>query len=144
LYSAFPTGLLEELRARYRSFAPMTWAQARQLKSAGVDVGSHSLTHTALGPQSPEAVRHEVFAARELLQARIGDHSLHFSYPYGRLASLSEQTEATLFEAGYNCALTLEQDVVRCDEVNLLQLPRLIVSPLVGRMVFNLWQRFLR
>ncbi|HOA74770.1 MAG TPA: polysaccharide deacetylase family protein [Phycisphaerae bacterium] len=144
LYAAFPTGLLEELRARYRSFAPMTWEQARQLKSAGVDVGSHSLTHTALGPQSPEAIRHEVFAARALLQARIGEHCPHFSYPYGRRASLSQQTEAVLFEAGYNCALTLEPDVVRCDEVNLLQLPRLIVSPLIGRMVFNLWQRFLR
>lgn len=144
LYDAYEPGRLEELRARFRSFAPMTWEQARELKSAGVDVGSHSLTHTALGPQRPEVIRHEIHGARALLQSRIGDHSPHFSYPYGRLASLSRQSEESLTEAGYNCALTLEQDAVRCDEVNLMQLPRLIVSPHVGRMVFGLWQRFLR
>jgi len=144
LYQAYPPGLIADLRARYRSFAPMTWEQARMLGSAGVDVGSHGLTHTALGPQSLDAVRHEVLAARDLLQARIGDHSPHFSYPYGRSASLSTQTEAMLSEAGYNCALTLEQDVVHGEQVHLLRLPRLIVSPLIGRMVLNLWQRFLR
>lgn len=144
LYNAFPTGMIEDLRNRFRSFAPMTWGQARQLQSAGVDVGSHSLTHTALGAQSQQAIEHEVFAARELLQARLGRQSSHFSYPYGRPASLSQQTEATLVAAGYNSALTLEEDLVRCDRVNLMQLPRLIVSPQIGRMVFGLWQRFLR
>lgn len=144
VYTAYPQGRIEELRSRFPSFAPMTWDQARQLKAAGVDVGSHSLTHTALGPQSDEAIHREVFAARALLQERIGDHSVHFSYPYGREASMSEKTEAILRQAGYNCALTLEQDSVRCDEVNPLRLPRLIVSPLVGRMIFSLWQRFLR
>lgn len=144
LYAAIAADRMEELRSRFRSFAPMTWDQARRLQSAGVDVGSHSLTHTALGPQTAETIAKEVFAARELLQSRIGDHSPHFSYPYGRLASLSEETDSALAHAGYNCALTLEQDVVRCDEVNLLRLPRLIVSPHIGRMVFSLWQRFLR
>lgn len=143
-YAAYPAGMIEELRARFPSFAPMTWPQARQLQSAGVDVGSHSLTHTALGPQPVEVVRHEILAARELLQTRLGEHSEHFSYPYGRNASMSEQTEAVLAEAGYTCALTLEQDAVRCNEVNLLRLPRLIISPLVGRTLFSLWQRFIR
>jgi peptidoglycan/xylan/chitin deacetylase (PgdA/CDA1 family) len=144
LYGAYPGGRIEELRARFRSFAPMTWRQAVELQTAGVDVGSHSLTHTALGPQSVDVIRHEVLAARDLLQARLGDHSRHFSYPYGRLASLSEETETVLKEADYNCALTLEQDAVRCEGVNLLRLPRLIVSPQVGRTIFSLWQRFIR
>lgn len=144
LYEAYPADLLVDLRGRFHSFAPMTWPQARQLRSAGVDIGSHGLTHTALAPQPPGTIEYEVRRARELLRMRIGDHGPHFSYPYGRLASLSWQTEAAVAAAGYNCALTLEEDVVRCDQVNLLQLPRLIVSPLVGRTVFNLWQRFLR
>jgi hypothetical protein len=60
------------------------------------------------------------------------------------MASMSDKSETILAQAGYHCALTLEQDAVRCDEVNLMQLPRLIVSPSIGRMVFSLWQRFLR
>ena len=57
---------------------------------------------------------------------------------------MSRESETLLAQAGYHCALTLEQDAVHCDEVNLMQLPRLIVSPRIGRMVFSLWQRFLR
>lgn len=135
---------LESLRARFPSFAPLTWDQARQLKAAGVDVGSHGLSHIALGPQPPEVVRHELTAARALLQQHLGDHSPHFSYPYGRRASFSEETERQLVEMGYHCAVTLEPNAIDCRGQNLMQLPRLIVSPLVGRVLFGLWQRFIR
>jgi peptidoglycan/xylan/chitin deacetylase (PgdA/CDA1 family) len=122
----------------------MTWDQARQLKAAGVDVGSHSLSHIALAPQTPELIRHELHTARELLQRRIGDHSPHFSYPYGRPASMSPEVESVLLEMGYHCGLTLEQEIVRCERCNLTALPRLIVSAQVGRVLFALWQRFIR
>jgi len=144
VYECFPVDRLQELRAQFHSFRPMNWHQARQLKAAGVDVGSHSLTHTALGPQPAEVVRREVFSARDLLARQLGSIHPHFSYPYGRCASISQQTQCVLAEAGYNCALTLEEDAVRCSEVDQFRLPRLIVSPLVGRIVFNLWQRFVR
>jgi len=144
IYGLYSQDELQGLRAKYPAFAPMTWAQARELKSAGVDVGSHGLTHIALAPQPPEVIRYELAAARELLQKRIGEHSPHFSYPYGRQASISVETETQLKQMGYNCALTLEQSAVHCRQQNLMQLPRLIVSPSVGRVLFGLWQRFIR
>jgi len=121
----------------------MTWQQARELKAAGVDVGSHGLSHIALSPQTPDCIRRELSAARDLLQKRIGDHSAHFSYPYGRPAAMSPETEAFIREMGYRCALTLEQEIVRCETCNLMALPRMIVSAQVGRVLFALWQRFL-
>lgn len=143
-YACFSADRIESLRTAYPSFEPMTWDQARQLKSAGVDVGSHALNHIALGPQPPDVIRHEVFAARDLLQARLGDHSPHFSYPYGREEAVSDETEAVLNEAGYTCGLTLEQDVVECNSSHRMRLPRLIVSAQAGRVLFGLWQRFVR
>lgn len=135
---------LDSLRSRYSDFAPLTWQQARELQAAGVDVGSHGLSHIALGPQPPAVIRHELAAARALLQQNLGDHSPHFSYPYGRQASFSEETERQLIQMGYHCAVTLEQNAIDCRNQNLMQLPRLIVSPLVGRVLFGLWQRFIR
>jgi len=135
---------LKSLRERFASFAPLTWDQARQLKAAGVDVGSHGLSHIALGPQPPEVVRHELTTARALLQQHLGDHSPHFSYPYGRQVSFSPETERQLIEMGYHCALTLEQNAIDCRCQNLMQLPRLTVTPLIGRVLLGLWQRFIR
>ena len=144
LFACYSTDEIELLRAAYPSFAPMSWDQARELKAAGVDVGSHSLNHIALAQQSPDVIRHEILAARDLLQQRIGDHSPHFSYPYGRESAISDETERVVAEVGYRCGLTLEQDVVHCPTTNVLRMPRLIVSAQVGRTLFGLWQRFIR
>jgi len=97
-----------------------------------------------MASQPPGVIRHEVLTARDLLHQRIGNHSPHFSYPYGRAAAISDETGRVVAEAGYCCGLTLEQDVVSCSTANLLQLPRLIVSAQVGRVLFGLWQRFIR
>lgn len=143
LCSLFLDDEIAFLREQYPSFAPLNWQQARELKAAGVDVGSHGLSHIALAPHSPEFIRNELAAARSLLDERIGKHSPHFSYPYGRPAAMSAETEAAIREMGYRCGLTLEQEVVRCETCNILALPRLIVSAQVGRVLFALWQRFL-
>jgi hypothetical protein len=144
VFSLYSQDELESLRARFPDFAPLDWQQARALQAAGVDVGSHGLSHIALGPQPPEVIHHELAVARALLQQNLGDHSPHFSYPYGRQASFSDETERKLVEMGYHCAVTLEQNAIDCRSQNLMQLPRLIVSPLVGRVLFGLWQRFIR
>jgi len=144
IYGLYSTDELQQLRAGYPAFAPMTWTQAKELQSAGVDVGSHALSHIALAPQPPDVIRHELMAARELLKKHLGDPSPHFSYPYGRPASISQETETQLIQMGYHCGLTLEQNVVHCRQQNLMQLPRLIVSPYVSRVLFGLWQRFIR
>jgi len=144
VFSLYSRDELEILRDRFRDFAPLTWSQARELKAAGVDVGSHGLSHIALGPQPAEVIRHELTTARALLQEHLGDHSPHFSYPYGRQASFSVESEEQLMEMGYTCAVTLEQGSIDCSNQNPMQLPRLIVSPHVGRILFGLWQRFIR
>lgn len=143
-YAAYSADELEALRRQYPSFAPMNWDQANELKSAGVDVGSHTLNHIALGQQPVDVIHHELAAARALLQQRIGDHSPHLSYPYGREDALSIETDRLVAEFGYDCALTLEQELVHPATTNLLRVPRLIVSAQVGRVLFGLWQRFIR
>ncbi len=144
LYAGYDADEIASLRARFPVFSPMTWDQARQLQSAGVDIGNHSLSHIALAQLPVEHIRREVIAARDLLQQRLGGYHPHFSYPYGRPGAISDLTETVIREAGYRCAVTLEQNTIDTRCVNLLQLPRLIVSTDVGRVLFGLWQRFIR
>jgi len=138
----FSTDEFESLRRQYPEFSLMTWDQARELKTAGVEVGSHSLSHVALAVQTPEKMREEVFAAEDLLKRHLGSFSPHFSYPYGSHKSYSDATAAVLREAGYRCALTLVHEMVRCPLEDLMCLPRLIVPAQPGRTLTTLWQRF--
>ena len=133
---------LDSLRQKHPEFAPMTWEQARQLRSAGVEVGSHSLNHVALAVQTPERIRAEIRVAEELFKQHIGPPSPHFSYPYGNRMSFSTETAAALRAAGYRCALTLVHEVVPVPLDDLMCTPRLIVSAQPGRTLTTLWQRF--
>jgi peptidoglycan/xylan/chitin deacetylase (PgdA/CDA1 family) len=144
LFAQYSSHELQALRERFDNFAPMTWDQARELKAAGVEIGNHSLSHVALSQQAPEDLQKEIFESRDLLNARLGEHSPYFSYPYGRPEALSSKVEKVLVDAGYGGGLTLEQNTIDCTCPNLLQLPRLIVSTEIGRVLFSLWQRFIR
>ncbi|NLX14855.1 MAG: polysaccharide deacetylase family protein [Phycisphaerales bacterium] len=144
LYACYSEDEIASAREQYPAFAPMTWNQARELQSAGVDIGNHSYSHIALAPQPTDLIHQEVASARDLIQQRLGGYHPHFSYPYGRPEAISPQAEAIIREAGYRCAVTLEQNTIDFRHPNLLQLPRLIVSTDVGRVLFGLWQRFIR
>ncbi len=144
LYACYNEDEIASLRAQFPVFSPMTWKQARQLQSAGVDIGNHSLSHIALAQLPVKLIQREVVMARDLLEKRLGGYHPHFSYPYGRPGAVSDLAERVIREAGYRCAVTLEQNTIDAHRVNLLQLPRLIVSTDVGRVLFGLWQRFIR
>jgi len=142
IYAQYSNDELEALHQRYPSFKKMSWQQISELKSAGVDIGNHSLNHVALALYSPERIREEIVEARELIERRIGNISPHFSYPYGSPASYSNTTEDILTKAGYQCALTTENALVKCPMDNLMRLPRLRIFPQAGRVLHNLWRLF--
>lgn len=138
----FSADQIASLRQQYPEFAPLTWEQARELRSSGVEVGSHSLSHVALAVQAPDKIREEVFSAEDLFKRRLGPPSPHFSYPYGSRLSYSDETGAILRAGGYRCALTLVHEMVPCPLDDLMCLPRLIVPAEPGRTLTTLWQRF--
>jgi peptidoglycan/xylan/chitin deacetylase (PgdA/CDA1 family) len=133
---------LDSLRRKHPEFAPLTWAQASQLRSAGVELGSHSVNHVALAVQTTERIREEIRVAEELFKRHIGPPSPHFSYPYGNRLSFSAETADLLRAAGYRCALTLVHEMVPVPLDDLMCMPRLIVSAQPGRTLTLLWQRF--
>lgn len=50
----------------------VTWDQLRAMSSAGMEIGSHGLTHRDLVSLRPEEVRREIRHSREILEQRLG------------------------------------------------------------------------
>src|SRR5215204_1403646 len=78
-------------------------AQLRELSDLGLEVGSHSLTHSYLHDLPDERVRAEVWESKERLEQLTGRAVLHFSCPGGRWDA--RVAEAAL-EAGYASLVT--------------------------------------
>ena len=78
-------------------------ARIRDLRRAGVDFGSHSVSHRKLARVGPAIIRDEVVRSKIALEDLLGEEVRHFCYPYG---SHDLRTMAAVAEAGYLTATT--------------------------------------
>ena len=84
--------------------APLTWSEIKQIKDAGVELGSHSLTHTNITGLNDEKIYSEAFFSKKRIEDMTGHSVTSFSYPFGNAASFNERTEKNLKQAGYKRA----------------------------------------
>jgi peptidoglycan/xylan/chitin deacetylase (PgdA/CDA1 family) len=67
------------------------WDDVGRLAAAGMTIGSHSVTHTAL-------TREEVVESKRVLEERLGVPVRHFAYPRGEF---TPEAPGWVMEAGY-------------------------------------------
>jgi peptidoglycan/xylan/chitin deacetylase (PgdA/CDA1 family) len=89
----------------------LTWQELAEMRDAGVDIGSHSLTHGSLTstkgrtPEEQEAwVRAELLDSKKILEEKLGMPVPTFAYPYGHE---NERVRELAKEAGYEAAFTV-------------------------------------
>jgi peptidoglycan/xylan/chitin deacetylase (PgdA/CDA1 family) len=83
----------------------LTWDQAREMRRAGVELGSHTVSHAFLDELSPAEARREIEESLDRLAAELGAPARLFAYPRGRVA---EPLRALLRDAGVLAAVTTE------------------------------------
>jgi peptidoglycan/xylan/chitin deacetylase (PgdA/CDA1 family) len=81
----------------------MTTSQLRELNSAGLEIGCHSMTHAYLNDLNSEQLNVEIAASRSVLEDMIGHKVEHFSCPGG---PYNEQALAVAKQAGYRSFAT--------------------------------------
>ena len=84
--------------------ATMTWDQVRQLRDAGMWIGSHTLTHTSLPDASETRLRDELLGSKQRLEQELGISITSVAYPGG---SFNARVEHMAKEAGYISAVTV-------------------------------------
>ena len=82
----------------------------RALREAGIEIGSHSMTHADLSDCEAGQRKMEIRDSRNRLEDTIGEPVEHFAYPFGRL---NRDAYASVQEAGYRTAATVADGVVR-------------------------------
>jgi peptidoglycan/xylan/chitin deacetylase (PgdA/CDA1 family) len=86
-------------------FSSLTWEQAREMDSAGIEIGSHTVTHPILTKIGNERLRYELCESRSRLEAMLGHKVELLGYPNGDY-DVTVQRETA--RAGYRCAVTVE------------------------------------
>lgn len=86
-------------------YGAINWRQAREMDDAGVEIGSHTLTHPILTGLGDDRLREEICQSRERLQSAIGRKIETFCYPNG---DYDPRAQREVARAGYQCAVTTE------------------------------------
>lgn len=63
----------------------MTWDQIRELKAAGVAIGTHGAAHAHLPNLTPDEVRADIERSIRRIQEELGEPPVLFSYPHGEM-----------------------------------------------------------
>ena len=113
----------------------MTREQLDLWLGAGMEVGSHSLSHPRLHELPVDVARSEIAESREALRTMLGVPVEHFAYPFGHFTA---DVVELVRRAGYASAVTVLPGVARASD-DRLRLPRILVN---GE--HSLWKFLLR
>ena len=79
----------------------LSWREAAELASQGIEMGSHARSHRPLPELSDLELRDEIAGSKAILEDRLGREVAHFSYPHGLF---DDRCLDVLESAGYQSA----------------------------------------
>jgi len=81
--------------------------EIKEMQRAGIEFGSHGISHRPLALLSYQEAEEEVFESRKVLKSILGDYPLGFSFPWGRRKDFNGKHVEMVSRAGYECAFTM-------------------------------------
>lgn len=104
-----PTSVIGENVCQFKGVECLTWSQVRELHAAGIEFGSHTVTHPQLSSVSLQQVEREVRQSKETIENKLGCAVTSFAYPYAfpeTKQSFRESLRAMLTDTGYENGVT--------------------------------------
>jgi peptidoglycan/xylan/chitin deacetylase (PgdA/CDA1 family) len=72
------------LRCTPGDILPLDWTQVRELRAAGMDIGTHTYSHPNLARLSRDEAYEELRTSRDIISDRLGAAADLFAYPFGK------------------------------------------------------------
>jgi len=107
----------------------MTWDMARELRSAGMSIGGHTVTHPVLARLSVERQREEIETCARRLDEEMKLKMTSFAYPVGSRDAFTDATKGILRECGVEVAFTFHGGYATPSRLDPLAVPRIHVGP---------------
>lgn len=83
---------------------PMTWAQVREMCSAGIEFGAHTVNHAVLSQCDDDVLQRELVGSKARLEQETGTSVDVMSYPFGYSNDYDERTSRAVRAAGFRLA----------------------------------------
>lgn len=130
-------------KAPLEDVQPLTWEQIREMRRAGMAIGSHTWSHPNLARLRPSEARQELLRAKEVLEERLGEAVPLLAYPFGKpRRHFTPGTMELAAEIGYEMAAAVLFRGIKPGD-SPLALPRFFVTQdrveTLGKKVNGAW-----
>ncbi len=102
----------------------ISWAELKEMKAAGMEIGSHSYSHTDLDELSRQEQAAEISRAKQMFDKELNQNTRWFCYPNG---SFNKTTKELLAANGITMAVTINPGWVTAGD-DVLTLKRVWVG----------------
>ena len=116
---------------------PMTWEQIRALHNAGIEIGSHTVSHPFLVQLTDDELLAELRDSKLRIEQETGHRVSSLSYPTGGMEYFDERSTRLAAELGYEFAVSYEHSAVRTSVMDDYSIPRLHVETDVSLPLFK-------
>jgi O-antigen/teichoic acid export membrane protein/peptidoglycan/xylan/chitin deacetylase (PgdA/CDA1 family) len=118
--------------------APMTWEQVREMSRAGMEFGSHTVSHPILSTiNDPILLRSELEGSKAAIERETGRPVQALAYPVGGRDSVNAQVVQATAQAGYRFAFTYQPGANKRLSGERFLLKRLQVERYTTRSMFS-------
>jgi hypothetical protein len=83
---------------------PMTWNQIREMSRAGIEFGSHTVSHPNLAQLPADKLRWELQESKRVLERELQREVVAFAYPFGTRQSYDDGVVTAVRQAGFGLA----------------------------------------
>ncbi|MBI3546805.1 MAG: polysaccharide deacetylase family protein [Gammaproteobacteria bacterium] len=116
---------------------PMSWAQVREMSAAGIEFGSHTVTHPILSTVDDKNLHRELIDSRQKLEQELGKPISLLAYPIGEATAFNDNVITAAQSAGYRIGVSYVEGVNRLQDINLFRLCRQHVELHTSRDYFK-------
>ncbi len=102
----------------------LSWRQIEEVAAAGVEIGAHTVNHPELDQLASDRLEHELVAAKDALENRLGAAVPGLAYPFGYSSRLVRERAAAV---GYEYACAVGNRLAS-PSANPFALPRLTIA----------------
>lgn len=85
---------------------PISWAQVSEMAQAGIDFGSHTVTHPNLTRLTDTDLQWELSESKRVLEQRLNRHVGTLAYPIGTTAAYDARVVSAAQRAGFGLAVS--------------------------------------
>ncbi len=116
----------------------MSWAQIRQLREMGHEIGAHTHTHPVLAALSADEQRDELGRSKDILEHRLGATVPLVAYPYGKPGTtFSSVTKRIARACGFRAAFSFYGGCNRPGRIDPYDVKRIKVEPETSPAMFR-------